>query len=569
MKDAAEFDRGMFIDTQRFAVSPVSVIDVDIDLRYFRYEFQSNGYNSVVLLSTYDQDLQDAARDMAARGFAFHDACRVYDYNLESRRVAYHNHIVRKMQGVPRNDRLSYARNRQQAHRKLQELGANVGALIRGEEYNVIDVLEHLRNRAEHSAQKVFTALEAHDVDLDEVRICDDCGAYHHEDDSNRTIDGNTICESCREDYRYSECMEGLIPEDAVSPVYDSARAYCDGDADDYCTTRYGDSHFNEFDGVYFSDIDAYYEARGGDDEDEDEDEDDNSAGSLDGYHSADRYFTERNVTPSLAALGVELEVYAADRSDVVESLRDNFDDLILEKDGSLDEDYGFEIVTQPYGPSEWADLAPQLLKHLREQGAKGYQTPGEHRYGIHVNVHRRHFSPLAEARIMFMLCDRKNRDFVRAIAQRENIYSANMDMGCFVTPSIYNITDGGGLRSTVSSKRKLVGAGRYCPINWQSNIAEFRIFNSTLNEVSFMKNLEFVWALIGWTKDATGSSHDHRDFIKWMNTPQQRRIYPNLINYLSRKAFFTKGGNRIENTWLPLLNKPVDLDTSELLLAA
>lgn len=568
MKDAAEFDRGMFIDTQRFAISPVQVVYVGINISYFRYEFQSNEYNSVVLLSTYDQDLQDAALSLKERGQAFYDACRENDYSFQTRRVAYRNRLIRQMQGVPRNDRLAYAGNRQQARRKLRELGADVGALIWGEEYNVIEVLESLRDHNIRFAKKVFDALEARYVDLDEVRVCDDCGAYHHVDDSNRTIDGNTVCERCRDDYRCSECMDGLIPEDDAIPVYDSTRAYYDGDADDYCTTRYGGSHFDEFDGVYFSDNDAYYEVFG-DNEDEDEDEDNNSADPLDGYHNASRCFTERNATPAVAALGVELEVYAADRSDVVGSLRDNFNDLILEKDGSLDEYCGFEIVTQPYGPSEWAALAPQLLKHLREQGVKGYQTPGGHRYGIHINVHRRHFSPLAEARIMLMMCDRKNRDFVRAIAQRENIYSANMDMGCFDTPSIYNITDGGGLRSTTSSKRKLVGAGRYCPINWQSNIAEFRIFNSTLNEVSFMKNLEFVWALLGWTKDATGSSHDHRDFIKWVNTPQQRSTYPNLINYLSRKAFFTKGGNRIENTWLSLLNKPVDLDTSELLLAA
>lgn len=573
MQHAAEFDRTLFIDTQRFQISPELVADVNITREYFMWDFAHYGYNSVALLSSYEQDLIDAAEGLKRRGLEFFERARIQERLATSRRAQHHEHIQRQLRGKDRFNRLQYFHGSHKTSTKkyLKALGQRVAEIIRGDEDNIIEVLEELNGLSAAFAEHAHEAMEEKDVDLDEVRTCYDCGCYHDRDNSQQTHEGDIICESCADNtYTYSECMEGYIPEINACAVYDSARAYTRGNADDYCTERYGNAHFDEHNNAFFSDTDAYYEVRGSDDEDEDGDEDEapRRTNGLDGYHNADRHFIERNRTPLVAALGVELEVYNEDRGDMVSTLRDTFDDLILERDGSLNEHYGFEIVTQPYGPTEWADFAPKLLSCLRENDTKGYQTPGHQLYGIHINVHRRHMSPLAEARIMMMLCAEKNKNFVRAIAQRESIYSSSIDIGQLFAPTIQQITDGRGLQHR-DGKRKLAGAGRYCPINWQSNIAEFRIFNSTLNEVSFMKNLEFVWALIGWTKESTGSSTCHRDFIKWVASPQQRSTYPNLLNYLSRKAFFTKGGNRIENTWLPLINKPVDTDTSELLEAA
>lgn len=452
---------------------------------------------------------------------------------------------------------------------QLREWGEVVKLTLAGA-YDVAGFLEEVRGQNTDVAGRIYNLLDGEDCIDDVVVVCSDCGAYHDRDNSSYTVDGEPLCQSCTEDnYTYSSCMDGYISNGSAYQVYDSERSWERGSPDDHCTRRYGNNNFESYDGSFFSDPDDMpYD-------DEDEDEDEGDGDYLDGYHGAERNFREINGTPGVAALGVELEVYAKDRRDAVESVKDYDSDLICERDGSLDEAYGFEIVTKPFGPKEWAEMAPGLLTTLRSAGAVGYQAPSGYLYGIHVNIHRRHFSPLAEARIMMLLCDKKNRNFVKAIAQREGIYSADIDIGYMTSPSVRDTCNGkSGLTECYHDGkyvRKIKSAGKYCPVNWQDNIAEFRIFNSTLNEVSFMKNLEFVWALCAWTKPqaATGSSTCHKDFIQWVASPQQRAQYPNLINYLSRKAFFTKGGNRIENTWLSLLNKPSDQDTSELLLAA
>ena len=109
--------------------------------------------------------------------------------------------------------------------------------------------------------------------------------------------------------------------------------------------------------------------------------------------------------------------------------------------------------------------------------------------------------------------------------------------------------------------QKKLYGAGKYCPINWKGDIAEFRLFCSTLNTTSFMKNLEFVWALVAWTKPeaATGSTWMHTDFLNWLNTPANRKEYPNLITYLSKTKYPMFGGGSVESTWTTLMVKPLN----------
>ena len=82
------------------------------------------------------------------------------------------------------------------------------------------------------------------------------------------------------------------------------------------------------------------------------------------------------------------------------------------------------------------------------------------------------------------------------------------------------------------------------------------------------MKNLEFVWALTAWTRpeSATGSSHYYGDFVRWLDSPQRRRDYPNLVKYLSKKVFFVTDDTdrKIYNGWSHLLTKPSEEEARE-----
>jgi hypothetical protein len=212
---------------------------------------------------------------------------------------------------------------------------------------------------------------------------------------------------------------------------------------DDICTLAYARDRLYIFDHLHYansaflyeSDRDEYEAIRS-----EDEDEEDERLYKLASYHSnrlrnpSAHYFTEISEDNS-PALGVEVEVYVARYvKQAVKKLSDHenpwINNLMLELDGSLDEDHSFEVITKPLGRTEWNDFGPALCQALLDGGCTAYNSPARTRYGIHVNLHRRHLSPLAEARIMFFLCSQQNQDFVQVIAQRESIYNPKIDIG-------------------------------------------------------------------------------------------------------------------------------------------
>lgn len=464
-------------------------------------------------------------------------------------------------------------------------LGESVGRMLAcGESItdNEVALLNTLRRRNHQRFSELVEKLieaEVEDRHGRGLTQCGRCGDVTLE--SGYDEDGDPICESCLEYHRYSEAQECWLHESRCFPVYNSVRSYNNDSPDDYVTRAYGERGYYWFHSdanglVFFADEDDMNCARQqeyGPDEDDEDDGD-----YLPGYHSSSRRFSHKNASGKYPSIGVELEVCASgSRGAVLSELRRQYavpGELILERDGSLDDDYGFEIVTNPMGREEWEQFAPTLLRRLVDLDVRGYQEPAGRGYGIHVNIGREHFSPLAEARIMMFLTAASNVDFVRSVAQRSYIYNADYDIGSVRSPNVGAV---GRYLFDVSQRipgtsryyrRKIYGRGKFCPVNWKSSpeVAEFRIFQSTLNEDSFMKNLEFVWALHAWTKPeaATGNSYDYKDFVTWLAAPQRRAEFPHLLKYLSKKRFFTTNGDTINNQWLSFINKSIEEDACE-----
>lgn len=425
-------------------------------------------------------------------------------------------------------------------------------------------VLEELNEVARHSATLASKIYNDHCSSFDFFQ-CEDCNEYFYYEEQHTTSDDRSICEGCSNgSYLYSECMNTYIPQDEAISVYDSTRSYHNGSTDDYCTQRYGRNNFDEYDGSFFSDSDSYYDLCGADDCDHDDDD------GLSSYHNGYRDFTEINASGKYPSLGAEIEVYCNERADVVLDLKD-IGGLVLERDGSLDDYNGFEIITKPYGREEWGHMVESIFNTLQEHEAVGYNEPAGSEYGIHLTVHRRFLSPLSEARIAMFLVDEVNQNFVRAIAQRAQIYSVQygVGMGTVVNPNLRSVSDGltksySGPNYDIAKSGKIYGKGKYCPVNFKENLAEFRIFQSTTNIVSFVKNLEFVWALIKWTNASTGCSHDHRDFLLWLNTPQQRSEFPVLSTFLSKRSFYGTNFTPIISSWQALMRKPLQTEAVE-----
>jgi len=416
----------------------------------------------------------------------------------------------------------------------------------------------------------IISALDTHA----ELAHCDHCRAVAHGDDM-QSADVNrteiSICTTCSENstFVWSDAMDIFIKRSDSMDYYATQYAY-DMGTSDLVTRRWANSNSN----VIWNDVNSFYyhesislDSNDREDEYSDDGDDDDDDGLAD-YHDSNRNFEIHQVNPhaiyrNMPPLGLELEVYASERWNAVQSMRnfrDAIGEIILERDGSLSEEHGFEIITDPLGYTEWQMMGPKLCEKAKKT-CVAYQHPDDNNYGIHITLSRQHLSPLQEARMMLFMTATENADFMRVISQREGIYSARVDIGSMekARQTIFNLGQLG--EDPWNGKRKKIqGCGKYAPINFKDYLAEIRIFQATLHTPSFMKNLEFVWALIEWVRDSSGSNWHHLDFVKWLGKRgTARHDYSNLYDYLIRPTYGVKNYYKtIRNTWsrfLPLPN--------------
>lgn len=549
-------DSNLFIDTQ--SVHFTETMDIFNRIQVF-------------CLSTYREEQNQLAYQMAERGYAYHSVwARHYDARVATVKARFKNSLASKNHVSHRFAINAY--NYKPMKRFLQELSI---AVKKEESDDVCEALNNIAGWNVSFATDIYRQLDRdHSFD---IYTCKNCGTFMR-DDWSHNVDDEIICNRCIRDYYvYSECQNTYIHCDYARSVYTCLRSWRNGGADDCCSERYGNLNFHEYDGGYFSDEDDWYEAcsENGylDDEDEDEDRDDyderpRNESHLAGWHGTARNFVEKNASQAYPALGAELEVYIPNRDPFVGVTRPLFEsDLILESDGSLCSHHGIEMISHPLGREEWDEFAPRWLKHVQDYGGLGYNEPAGDRYGIHLTIHRKNFSPLAEARIAMFLSSTDNAQFVRAVAQRNQIYAADngLGIGRMMRPQL-SVVSPNGFDERYNDRNgrtemKMRGRGKFCPVNFKGDLAEFRIFQSTTNIVSFQKNLEFVWALWAWTKTetASGNSHNYKDFVLWLNKRQQRKQFPTLIKFLSKKVFYGANFPPITSPWHSLMTHPTE----------
>ena len=171
---------------------------------------------------------------------------------------------------------------------------------------------------------------------------------------------------------------------------------------------------------------------------------------------------------------------------------------VIFKHDGSLSSG-GFEVVTAP------ADIGMHKEKFLPM--FKEFPTFLEitENTGMHVHLDRNALSPLMLGRLVDFMHNPDNKDYLENIAERRLIhYCAQIGLG------YRNVLE----RSPVN---------RYASLNIApANTVEFRIFKSPSTYESFIKNLEFIQALVqffrtGWTSI----------------TPKEGRKFPIFLDYL------------------------------------
>lgn len=328
---------------------------------------------------------------------------------------------------------------------------------------------------------------------------CEGCNEYFPDNQNS----GNNYCGDCF-DSRFYICAncDDITPQNEGSTVEgDSWCESCMSDANycEECGEYYSESHFN--DGRY------------------------HSCNTNEGLREHDYKPEPIFYGSGNLFYGVELEVESdGNRNSTIESLS-NFNQFIYnKKDGSLSDNYGFEIVSHPatlsyHQNNNWQDI----LSKLRSKGCKSHDTST---CGLHIHMSR---EGIDEGHLKrFILFWYTQNNIVRAIARRNfNNYCLDKDMGSKVVPS----------------NEILRSRTRYEQINLQNEMTvEVRRFKGTLNYVSFMACLELVDAVRKYTKTTTYKDMRNVEFTEQTFIGfvfKFKSTYPNLVQKLQQKIKF------------------------------
>lgn len=206
-----------------------------------------------------------------------------------------------------------------------------------------------------------------------------------------------------------------------------------------------------------------------------------------------------------------------------------------FEADGSLGES-GIEMVTQPMSRLLQRDFWKTMLPKIRERfvGWNTEKLAGNNQFGIHLTFDISEWGRFHLGRLIKFIENPTNRVFIQAIAQRGSLYGNSAG----IADREKKISE-----VVVLDKGKFIeSCSKYQAINVKGHLCEVRLFRSTLNHVSFMKNLEFMYAFHEWCNN-TPYSHDAAAFISWLlaNATTLYPKYPNLYKFFCHETFPVK----------------------------
>lgn len=234
--------------------------------------------------------------------------------------------------------------------------------------------------------------------------------------------------------------------------------------------------------------------------------------------------------------LGVELEVHPGAASNYIQSKAvrraQQIDFAICKDDGSLKED-GFEIVTVP-GSLRWYQ---ETVKPWLQSSAGWYEGWNHRDCGMHVHVGKKELSPLTQGKLLVFMHDESNQPFLDHIAGRA------AGQYCYR----------GDGKKKIPDYRREHTIGRYQGLNFRTRgyaTIEFRIFRSNAAPHGFMRNVEFVHALVSWCRgasmrDVTEAQRGlkgakgitgHRNLIDYV--ARNRAAYPSLVRWLEDQQY-------------------------------
>lgn len=212
--------------------------------------------------------------------------------------------------------------------------------------------------------------------------------------------------------------------------------------------------------------------------------------------------------------------------------------EIYFERDGSL-ADQGMECVSNPmtlgFAHDYWGKMLPVLRKYCLGWKVKKVNGQASNAYGIHLTTSRKYWTNYQLARFIKFIHNSHNAKFIWAIAQRDYCYNGNV-LGTAKATALAQL----GYHMHHKAQINFSGV-RYTAVNVKQKLVEVRIFASTLNQESFLKNYEFMDAIWHWVRE-TAWSTKYEDFVTWVATRKNsHKRWANLLSYLNRPKFYYK----------------------------
>lgn len=221
---------------------------------------------------------------------------------------------------------------------------------------------------------------------------------------------------------------------------------------------------------------------------------------------------------------GVELEVEVDGISADYEAVFGMCHDLtkhfcIIKKDGTIHR--GFEIVSGPmsfaHHKTIWDDFLEKRPACLRSYDTKTC--------GMHVHYNKKALTTLQIGKILVFVNDPSNRSFIVAMAGRDS--------------GTYNKIQPKKLEDATAHPGERYQAVNLVP----KNTVEFRLFKGTLNRRSFLRNIEFAYAIVRFFKPSGGVESQTvggvNEFSQFVSDNSGE--YPNLAEFIYKSLKRTK----------------------------
>ena len=239
-------------------------------------------------------------------------------------------------------------------------------------------------------------------------------------------------------------------------------------------------------------------------------------------YHHSRRPWADDAFPP--LALGVELECWSSDRRATcnrAESLG-----LIGERDGSLCDEHGIEIIGSPQ-PLDWYGNPSNSWKLFCDRSSvRCWDAEGD--YGQHVSINVADVSQLAIAKAIVFI--HHNRTLCELVAGRgANTYNVYKDV---------KIKDARG-----------AARDKYCATNWNpdQHRLELRIFRANRRWEGFLKNVEFAHAVVAFAAQESARELNSGAFWNYVESNPLRKANG---SYSALRKFLKDDGKENQRYW-------------------